>query len=131
MKFSEVLPALEAGKRVRRSSWFDDVFVDQEHGNAEQAGYSPRGLFGLSTLDLLASDWEVVPGESAAVACTCMKTHLELHADIAHLTRELEEARGEATANERIVIQARRLLEDYEGVSPRSEPGTPKGGTDR
>ena len=92
MKFSEVLPALEAGKRVRRSSWFDDVFVDQEHGNAEQAGYSPRGLFGLSTLDLLASDWEVVP-EEPAKGHDCDGGCYERDKTIARLTRELEEAR--------------------------------------
>lgn len=66
MKFEEILPALRAGKKVRRSSWGDGLYItfpgETPHGgvllwkddNKCNDYYSP------SRDDFNANDWEVV-----------------------------------------------------------------------
>jgi hypothetical protein len=48
MKFEEVLPALQAGRNIRRQSWVSDYWVDRHSG------------FTLIDVHLEADDWEIV-----------------------------------------------------------------------
>jgi hypothetical protein len=50
MKFEEVLPALRAGKKVRRKSWKEHLIFRFNLGC----------LVTLTNIDLVADDWEVV-----------------------------------------------------------------------
>lgn len=101
MTFAEVLPALSAGKRVRRATW---------HSMARLGGGAEMELL---VLDLLASDWTLVEepakphadcGESwckenGGTPCPARRKALEdARATIARLERELADMRARLNA---------------------------------
>lgn len=98
MRLSEVLPYLEAGRRVRRASWVATGYEWFVLGPTAPS----RAL--ANTTDLLASDWEVVEEPAPAKpdprphVCSCNEA---LRQDVARLTRERDEAkaRGDGMAD--------------------------------
>ena len=59
MRFEEVIPALREGKKVRRKSWLEDVYIETVNGTlVDEFGFSDVPL-GDYILD--SDDWEVVP----------------------------------------------------------------------
>ena len=121
MTFAEVLPALAAGKKLRRASWMN-YFVLSD-------GEFPTYM-GLR--DLLASDWEVVV-EEPAVCCDhgrpvgwgCLKcTELvdaramvtRLNETIARLKRDLEQTTAVLTIKEHETRRLERELAEAREV---------------
>lgn len=156
MKFSEVLPALEAGRRCRHEAWNGYVVREgdklfrrwREAGGEMSAEWSMWQL--LQSGRVISERWEVIPEEPAKGEWTWQhaccnhycahpsKAH-ELHETIARLTRELEEAReavreARDTLIQRITVTLSSGIEVYAslvGAGRRSEAGAPNGGTDR
>ncbi len=71
MKFADVLPHLEAGRRVRRPWWGTQEYIRSIRGIVnDESGSRWTGL--AEVQHLLASDWEVLPEEPApAKPATC------------------------------------------------------------
>ena len=123
MKFSEVLPHLAAGRKVRRAVWksyggwvhiVDKTMLDESGEPCLNAtGYAGN---------LLATDWELVEEPTvreyafcprhqfaqSAYPCLCDSADKKALADqastIARLTRELEEARLDAANYRRVTL---------------------------
>lgn len=58
MKFEEVLPALRAGKKVKKRGWKEDFIFKSPF--REEIVFDDWKACNLSWEDLLADDWEVV-----------------------------------------------------------------------
>jgi hypothetical protein len=105
VRFADVLPHLEAGRRVRRASWPAGVHW---YANSHTYVYNERAAAPLDAhVHLLASDWEVVkepaPAKPECLGCGaprcgcerhvgCIKVEGDLRSQVARLTRELREA---------------------------------------
>lgn len=63
MKIEEIMPALRAGKKIRRKCWYDFLDIRVENGNCFLArnGKNAEDIWDfMNSDDLLATDWEVV-----------------------------------------------------------------------
>ena len=61
MKFEEVLPALKAGKKIRRKDWLSDGYIKMSSlryfGEIVDEYYKE---YGLTMADLTEDDWEIL-----------------------------------------------------------------------
>ena len=61
MKFEEVLPALRAGKKIRRNSWCKDTYIYiNSYGNFETKRGGHFEIILGSLYDLEKNNWEIV-----------------------------------------------------------------------
>ncbi len=95
MTFAEVLPLLQAGRKVRQHSggWNSAVYLLRDGVlGFECDSPPPRDWCKSQSADLLASDWELAdePASTEKPVCDCCS---DLFKQVTRLTRELAEER--------------------------------------
>ena len=64
MKFEEVIPALKAGKKIRRNSWCKDTYIYiNSYGKFETQSGRPFEIILDCLYDLEKDNWEIVKGK--------------------------------------------------------------------
>ena len=60
MKFEKVIPALSAGKKIRRTKWKEDVCISIEGEPDHYVRYNFGSVFNFNKSDFESDDWEIV-----------------------------------------------------------------------
>lgn len=60
MKFEKVIPALSAGKKIRRTKWKEDVCISIKGEPDHYVRYNFGSVFNFNKSDFESDDWEIV-----------------------------------------------------------------------
>ena len=62
MRFEKVIPALRAGKKIRRTKWKEDICISIDGKVDQLVRYNFGSVFNFNKSDFENDDWEIVKG---------------------------------------------------------------------